>query len=53
VVSVSKLYLLLSAFFSFSLPCQAAEVSVALEKCGLGTPRLVKRGKWCAGICSV
>jgi molybdate transport system substrate-binding protein len=30
VVSVSKLNLLLSAFFSFSMPCQAAEVSVAV-----------------------
>jgi molybdate transport system substrate-binding protein len=30
VVSVSKLHLLVSAFLSFSLPCQAAEVSVAV-----------------------
>ena len=37
--------------FSGVLVSQAAEVSAALEKCGLGTPRLIKRGKWCAGIC--
>ena len=37
--------------FSGVLVSQAAEVSTALEKCGLGTPRLIKRGKWCAGIC--
>ncbi|PAZ00298.1 MAG: hypothetical protein CAK90_06025 [Spartobacteria bacterium AMD-G4] len=37
--------------FSGVLVSQATEVSAALEKCGLGTPRLVKRGKWCAGIC--
>ena len=38
--------------FSGVLVSQAAEVSAALEKCGLGTPRLIKRGKWCAGICA-
>lgn len=37
--------------FSGVLVCQAAEVEAALEKCGLGIPRLIKRGKWCAGIC--
>ncbi|NDG71180.1 MAG: methyltransferase domain-containing protein [Proteobacteria bacterium] len=37
--------------FSGVLVSQAAEVSAALEKYGLGTPRLIKRGKWCAGIC--
>jgi len=37
--------------FSGVLVSQAAEVSAALEQCGLGTPRLIKRGKWCAGIC--
>ena len=37
--------------FSGVLVSQAAEVSAALEKWGLGTPRLIKRGKWCAGIC--
>ena len=37
--------------FSGVLVRQAAEVSAALEKCGLGAPRLIKRGKWCAGIC--
>ena len=37
--------------FSGVLVRQAAEVSAALEQCGLGTPRLIKRGKWCAGIC--
>jgi len=38
--------------FSGVLVSQAAEVSAALERCGLGTPRLLKRGKWCAGICA-
>jgi ribosomal protein L11 methyltransferase len=37
--------------FSGVLVSQAAEVSAALEKWGLGTPRLINRGKWCAGIC--
>jgi len=37
--------------FSGVLVSQAAEVSASLEKYGLGTPRLIKRGKWCAGIC--
>ncbi len=37
--------------FSGVLVSQAQEVSAALEKCGLGTPSLIKRGKWCAGIC--
>jgi ribosomal protein L11 methyltransferase len=37
--------------FSGVLVRQAAEVTAALEKYGLGTPRLIKRGKWCAGIC--
>ena len=37
--------------FSGVLVRQDSEVSAALEKCGLGTPRLIKRGKWCAGIC--
>ena len=38
--------------FSGVLVSQAPEVSAALEKCGLGTPRFIKRGKWCAGICA-
>jgi ribosomal protein L11 methyltransferase len=38
--------------FSGVLVRQVAEVSAALEKCGLGTPRIIKRGKWCAGIAS-
>ena len=37
--------------FSGVLVRQAAEVSAALEKCGLGIPRFIRRGKWCAGIC--
>jgi ribosomal protein L11 methyltransferase len=36
--------------FSGVLVRQVAEVSAALEKCGLGTPRFIKCGKWCAGI---
>jgi ribosomal protein L11 methyltransferase len=39
--------------FSGVLVRQAEEVSAALIKCGLSKPRLIKRGKWCAGICSV
>lgn len=38
--------------FSGVLVRQAEEVSAALIKCGLSKPRLIKRGKWCAGICS-
>ena len=38
--------------FSGVLKQQAAEVCAALEQCGLTTPRLSLRGKWCAGITS-
>jgi len=36
--------------FSGVLLHQAAEVAAALQKCGLLPPRILKRGKWCAGI---
>jgi ribosomal protein L11 methyltransferase len=39
--------------FSGVLTQQAEEVSAALQRCGLAAPRLVARGKWCAGITSL
>lgn len=37
--------------FSGVLKKQAPEVSAALEKAGFTKPRIIPRGKWCAGIC--
>lgn len=37
--------------FSGVLRKQAAEVSAALQQAGFTPPRIVPRGKWCAGIC--
>lgn len=37
--------------FSGVLRKQAAEVSAALQKAGFSEPRIIPRGKWCAGIC--
>ena len=39
--------------FSGVLRRQAEEVSAALESCGFAKPRLISRGKWCAGITSL
>ena len=37
--------------FSGVLRKQALEVSGALQKAGFSKPRIIPRGKWCAGIC--
>ncbi|MFZ4683749.1 MAG: 50S ribosomal protein L11 methyltransferase, partial [Terrimicrobiaceae bacterium] len=37
--------------FSGVLRKQSAEVSAALQKAGFTRPRIIPRGKWCAGIC--
>lgn len=37
--------------FSGVLRKQAGEVAAAFEKEGFSAPRIVTRGKWCAGIC--
>lgn len=37
--------------FSGVLKKQAPEVAAALEKAGFSPPRILPRGKWCAGIC--
>jgi ribosomal protein L11 methyltransferase len=37
--------------FSGVLKKQAPEVAAALQKAGFARPRIVPRGKWCAGIC--
>ncbi len=37
--------------FSGVLRKQSAEVSAALQKAGFARPRIIPRGKWCAGIC--
>jgi ribosomal protein L11 methyltransferase len=37
--------------FSGVLKKQAPEVAAALEKAGFTKPRIIPRGKWCAGIC--
>lgn len=37
--------------FSGVLRRQAAGVSRALRAAGLGKPRIIARGKWCAGLC--
>ncbi len=39
--------------FSGVLRSQAEEVSRGLEACGFQKPRLIVRGKWCAGITSL
>lgn len=37
--------------FSGVLRTQSAEVAAALQKAGFSKPRIIPRGKWCAGIC--
>lgn len=37
--------------FSGVLKKQAPEVAAALQKAGFSKPRIIPRGKWCAGIC--
>jgi len=37
--------------FSGVLKKQASEVSSTLQKAGFTKPRIIPRGKWCAGIC--
>lgn len=37
--------------FSGVLKKQASEVAAALQKSGFIKPRIIPRGKWCAGIC--
>lgn len=37
--------------FSGVLKKQAGEVAAALETAGFSAPRVIPRGKWCAGIC--
>jgi len=37
--------------FSGVLRKQSAEVSAALQRAGFTQPRIIPRGKWCAGIC--
>ncbi len=37
--------------FSGVLRKQALEVAAALQKAGFAAPRIIPRGKWCAGIC--
>jgi ribosomal protein L11 methyltransferase len=37
--------------FSGVLKKQAPEVAAALQKAGFSAPRIIPRGKWCAGIC--
>lgn len=39
--------------FSGVLRTQSVEVCRALEKAGFSKPRVISRGKWCAGICQL